>query len=247
MEEEKAIIKETIQKTDVIIAALNEEDGIELTINELSRNLPTTHIIVVDGHSKDKTVEVAKNCGANILYQDGKGKGNAILKAIECMRPEANYVVLIDADYTYPAEYIPAMIEILEQNPKVGMVCGNRFNGEIDGKALHNQFLIGNKLLGFAHNLLIGANLKDPLTGLRVMRSEILKDWKVKSKGFDIEVELNSLVYKQGYSTIEIPISYRQRVGKKKLRVKDGFTILRRIILESFASEMQRLTDVAYL
>ncbi len=227
------MLMETILKTEVIIAALNEESGIKLTINELSRNFSTNNIIVIDGHSFDRTVEVAKDCGANIFYQDGKGKGDAISKALGLMRPEANYIVLIDADYTYPAEYIPIMIDILEQNPEAGMVCGNRFNGKIDEKALHNKFLIGNKMLGLAHNLLNGVTLKDPLTGLRVIRAEVLREWKVKSKGFDVEVEINSQVQKQGYKTIEIPINYRQRIGKKKLGMKHGFIILKRIVLES--------------
>ena len=86
------------------------------------------------------------------------------------------------------------MIKILEENPLVGMVCGNRLNGYVDKKALHNIFHIGNRLLAFAHNMLNGVPLQDPLTGLRVIRSEILQGWQVKSKGFDIEVELNNLV-----------------------------------------------------
>lgn len=240
------ILEETLRKTDVLIAALNEEDGLKLTLSELVRNLPISNIIVVDGHSTDRTVEVAKNCGANIFYQNGKGKGDAVLKALECIRPEADFVVLIDADFTYPAEYIPFMIEILEQNSDVGMVCGNRFSGEIEKNALHNQFFIGNKLLGIAHNMLIGVDLKDPLTGLRAVRADVLRDWKVKSKGFDIEVEMNSFIQKHGYRTIEIPINYRQRIGQKKLKVKDGFTILKRILLESFSSETNRVAKVAY-
>jgi len=219
--------------TEVVIAALNEEKGVGLTIDEISENLNTSSIIVIDGHSRDRTTEIAKDHGAEILFQDGEGKGDAIAKALSCLRPYSNFVVLTDADFTYPAEYLPEMIQILQQNPKVGMVCGNRFNGDVDDKALRTQFYIGNKLLAFAHNLLNGVNLKDPLTGLRVIRAEILRDWKIKSKGFDIEVELNHEVIRQGFTTIEIPIRYRQRIGEKKLRIKHGATILKRILLET--------------
>jgi dolichol-phosphate hexosyltransferase len=219
-------------KTEVIIAALNEEEGIGLTIAELQKNIDAS-IIVVDGHSIDRTIEVAKEFGVDVYFQDGLGKGNAISKALQYTDPGVAYVVLTDADYTYPAEYIPQMIEILDRNPEVGMVCGNRFGEEVDDKALRNRFYLGNRLLAFAHNLLNGVSLEDPLTGLRVMRSEVLKDWTVKSDGFDIEVELNSLVERKGFKTVEVPIKYRERLGKKKLQMKHGFTILGRILRET--------------
>jgi glycosyltransferase involved in cell wall biosynthesis len=219
--------------TEVVIAALNEEQGIGLTIAELSENLRTQRVLVVDGHSHDRTVEVAKDCGADILYQDGIGKGDAISKALGRLDSNADYVVLTDADYTYPAEYLPEMIEILEKNPEVGMVCGNRFGKKIDTKALRSSFYFGNKLLAFAHNMFNGVGLNDPLTGLRVIRAGILREWTVKSKGFDIEVELNTQVEREGYKTIEVPIKYRQRLGEKKLKMKHGVTILKRILLET--------------
>jgi dolichol-phosphate mannosyltransferase len=143
-----------------------------------------------------------------------------------------DYVVLTDADYTYPAEYVPEMIEILERNPQVGMICGNRFNRQIDERAVRSSFYFGNKLLAFAHNLLNGVTLNDPLTGLRVIRAEILRDWAVRSKGFDVEVELNHQLERQGFKIIEVPIKYRIRLGEKKLKIKHGATILKRILLE---------------
>jgi dolichol-phosphate hexosyltransferase len=218
---------------DVIIAALNEEEGIGLTLAEMSRNICANHLIVVDGHSTDRTVEISKDRGAEVLFQDGIGKGNAISKALGYIGSDSEFVVVTDADFTYPAEYIPEMIQILENNPSVGMVCGNRFNGQVDGKALLTQFYLGNKLLSFAHKMLNGVLLNDPLTGLRVIRAELLRDWNVKSEGFDIEVELNSLIERKGFKTVEVPIQYRQRLGEKKLKMKHGATILKRIILET--------------
>jgi len=222
-----------IANTVVLIAALNEEKGVGLTIEELSKYPLTNHILVIDGHSLDRTVEVAKDLGAEIILQSGKGKGDAIAQAISSIKDNTEYVVLTDADFTYPAEYLPEMIEILAQNPQVGMVCGNRFTGQVDGKALHTQFYLGNKMLALAHGVLNNVELKDPLTGLRVIRAQVLRDWNVKSKGFDIEVELNAQVKKQGYTIAEIPIKYRPRVGEKKLKMKDGAGILKRIILET--------------
>jgi dolichol-phosphate mannosyltransferase len=189
--------------------------------------------MVVDGYSRDRTVEIAKNCGANIVFQDGMGKGDAIAKALECTDSDVKYIVLTDADFTYPAEYVPKMIEILEQNPQVGMVCGNRFSQHLDSTTLRGSFYFGNKLLAFAHNLLNGVDMHDPLTGLRVIRAEILRNTTLKSKGFDVEVELNHCVERQGFRIVEVPITYRKRLGEKKLKLKHGATILKRILLET--------------
>jgi len=102
------------QPTNIFIAALNEEEGIGATISELSDNINAKRILVVDGHSEDRTVEVAKDHGAEIFFQDGKGKGDALAKAVQCMAADVEYVVITDADFTYPAEYVPELIQILE-------------------------------------------------------------------------------------------------------------------------------------
>ena len=224
---------EKYPSTQVIIAALNEEEGIGLTTNEINDNLTNSHVLVVDGRSTDRTVEVAKDNGATIAFQDGLGKGDAFAKALEYLDPTVDYVVITDADFTYPAVYLPEMIRILDENPDVGMVCGNRFNGHIDKKAMRDAFYFGNRLIAFTHNLLNGVPLKDPLTGLRIVRSEILRDWQVKSKGFDIEVELNHHVERKGFTIKEIDIEYRQRLGEKKLGIKHGAEIFKRIMLEA--------------
>ena len=220
--------------TQVIIAALNEEEGIGLTIAELQKYLDSPWILVVDGKSVDRTVEVAKTLGAEVLTQDGHGKGDALSKALTHLKPSINYVVITDADYTYPAENLPEMIRLLDENPSVGMVCGNRFNGNVNRRALRDMFYVGNRLISYTHNFFNGVQMEDPLTGLRVVRAEILRDWKVKSKGFDIEVELNHLVERKGFVIIEIPIQYRVRLGEKKLKARHGATILKRILLETF-------------
>ena len=218
----------------VIIAALNEEPGIGRTMTDLSSHLDDPRYLVVDGRSVDGTAKIAESLGAQVVFQKGKGKGDALATGImHAKSVEAKYVVLVDADFTYPAEHLPEMIEILEQNPDVGMVCGNRFNSHNRVESMNNRFYLGNRLLAFTHNLLNGIGLRDPLTGLRVARWEILKDWTPKSKGFDIEVELNHHVERKGYEIVETDIKYRPRMGEKKLKLRHGFTILKRILLES--------------
>lgn len=215
-----------------IVAAMDEEEGIGLTLSELKRHLGKPWIIVVDGKSRDRTAEVAKDMDADVLPQEGLGKGDAIAQALKQVDGDVKYVVLTDADYTYPAKYLPHMIEILEKHPKVGMVCGNRFNHHLEVTAMRNTFYMGNRLLAYAHNLLNGVAMRDPLTGLRVIRWEALKDWVPKSKDFDIEVELNHHVERKGYGIKEIDISYRPRLGQKKLQLKHGIVILKRMLLE---------------
>jgi glycosyltransferase involved in cell wall biosynthesis len=229
-------MKKRYSPISVVVAALNEEEGIGPTLEELQNVLGNSRLLVVDGNSVDRTVEIAKKMGADVLLQEGKGKGDALSQGIRQLNPNVRHVVFTDADYTYPAEYIPKMVEILEQNPNVGMVIGNRFNGEHNfDKSFTNLFYVGNRLLAFAQNALNGVDLKDPLSGLRVVKADILKNWKPKSKGFDVEAEMNYRIEREGYQIVEIPISYRLRLGEKKLKLRHGFGIMKRIIAESLA------------
>jgi dolichol-phosphate mannosyltransferase len=223
----------SIPLLQVIIAALNEENGIGFTIEELKDTLGCPRVLVVDGRSTDRTVEIAKRMGANVIFQDGLGKGDALAKALEHSDLSVDYIVLTDADYTYPAEYVLKMVRILEKKPDVGMVCGNRFTAKLDLRALSSIFYLGNRILALTHYLLNGVALTDPLTGLCVVRAGILRDWKVKSKGFDIEVELNRHVEREGFGIVEVPIEYRERLGEKKLGVRHGVEILMRMMLEN--------------
>lgn len=220
--------------TLVMVATLNEEPGIVPTLAEIRDYLGEQFYLVVDGRSTDATAKLAEAMGARVVLQKEYGKGDAIATALDHLRAlNVEHVVFIDADHTYPAEYLPKMIEILKKNPDVGMVCGNRFNSHFHLKEMNNLFYLGNRFLAFTHNMLNGVDLRDPLTGLRVVRWEILKNWKPRSKGFDIEVELNHLVERKGFGIVEIPIHYRARLGEKKLRLRHGFSIIKRIFTES--------------
>ena len=221
----------------MLIPALNEESGIGPTINDLNSKLGNQHILLIDGNSCDNTVQIAKESGAEILFQKGRGKGPALYQGLKHTKLQTGYIILIDADYTYPAKEIPIMIDILDKNPKVGMVTGNRLSNILEKKNLSCLIYLWNKLLSLAHNLLNGISLNDPLSGLRVIRAEILRDWSLESKGFDIEIELNLLVRRKGYDIAEIPTRYRPRKGEKKLKIKDGWVILQRIIKESVNSK----------
>lgn len=220
----------------VVVAAYNEEEGIAPTLSELNTLLNKSYLVVVDGKSTDRTIELAKDLGAEVIIQNGKGKGSAISQGLEYLHGNINYVAFTDADYTYPANHLREMIEILDKYPDVGMVLGNRFSRIFGDESDRNQFYIGNKLLGIVQNIINGVKLNDPYTGLRIIRYELLNGWTPKSECFDIEAELNCHICQSGYKIVEIPIIYRKRLGKKKLSFKHGLKILRRIIIA-------RLTD----
>ena len=217
----------------VILAALNEEAGIRLSLAELKMVLGDSKHLVVDGNSVDRTAKFAEEMGAEVLFQNGSGKGQAIAQAIKHVNSDIQYVVFTDADYTYPVKCLPEMIRILEENPEVGMVTGNRFTHSLTLSAMKSFFFVGNRVFAWTQRLINGVHLNDPLTGLRVIRWRILKNWEPKSKGFDIEAEINYRVEKKGYRIVEIPIQYRSRIGEKKLKLRHGLTILRRIVSES--------------
>lgn len=220
-------------KIAVVIAAYNEEQGITPTLFELKEELNQPHLLVVDGKSSDKTLEFAKDLGAEVLLQERKGKGDAISVGLSHIDKDTTYVIFIDADYSYPAKYLKEMINILDEDSLVGMVLGNRFNKIYRKESSKDQFYIGNKILGFVQRVINGVKLNDPFTGLRIIRFQLLSGWLPKSADFDIEAELNSYINQSGYKIVEIPIIYRKRIGTKKLSFKHGFKILRRIIIES--------------
>ncbi len=223
----EAILNDSI----VFLAAYKEPEGVKLVINEL-RDIFNPFILVIDRPAGDSTGDNARKLGATVLTQKSRGKGSAIkeaLKFLGYMGLNHKYVIMIDADYTYPAEYIPEMIDVLESNPDVGMVCGRR----PESRKLC-VYHLGNLFLRFAHRILNGITIKDPCTGLRVIRYDIIKNWRPESEGFDIECEINYFINKiKGFKVVELPIEYRIRIGEKKLGIRHGFLIFKRMLLMS--------------
>ena len=226
-------MKTILDDTIVLLPTYKEPEGVKFVIKEL-RDIFDPFILVIDRPAGDSTGDNARKLGATVLTQKSKGKGSAIKDALEYLeyrRLNHKYVIMIDADYTYPAKYIPDMIDILESNPDVGMVTGRRPESrDLD------RYHLGNHLLRFAHHILNGVNIQDPCSGLRIIRYDIIKKWRPKSKGFDIECEINHFINKiKGFKIVEIPIEYRIRIGEKKLSIKHGFEILKRMVLMCFS------------
>tara|TARA_Y100000310_G_C20490454_1_gene718908 strand:+ start:179 stop:820 length:642 start_codon:yes stop_codon:yes gene_type:complete len=208
-------------KAVVVLPTKNEEKSIEFMVNKI-RNLGLD-IFVSDEQSTDKTLEIAKKLKVPVHQRDGSGKGFGVKKAIEVAKEKGyDILVLIDCDKTYPTVYIP---ELLKYIPKYDMVVGARRMNHI--KFLHR---LPNMVHTESINLLYGSNLKDINSGLRAFKIDKLN--KLNAKGFDIEAQITTKAIKNKLKIKEIPIVYEKREGDSKIRVKDGFLILSRILKE---------------
>ena len=208
----------------VIIPTLNEEKAIGKVLDELlSIGLSKDQILIVDGHSTDKTREIAINKGVKVILQKGKGKADAIFTALEHVN--RSYVMIMDGDYTYPAGHIHDLLRKAYED-KCDEVIGARVWGRSNIPLINR---IGNKLLTFMFNMLFGTKLKDVLSGMYLVKYDILREITWEMKGFSAEVEIAAHTASTG-KICECPISYRKRIGEKKLKIIHGLSIGRDII-----------------
>jgi glycosyltransferase involved in cell wall biosynthesis len=163
----------------VIIPTMNEEASIGLVIAEVKKALGARphEVIVVDTESKDRTRDIAREGGAVVVEEPRRGYGRAYKTGME--RASGEYVVTLDADMTYPAEDIPALLEMLESKD-LDFISTNRFARMQEG-AMSAKHRFGNWVLSFTTRLLFRVRLKDSQSGMWVFRKSILKDLQVES------------------------------------------------------------------
>lgn len=214
----------------VLIPCYNEEKTIGKVIKDFKKELPKSKIYVYDNNSTDNTIEIAKQAGAIVRYEHNQGKGNVIQTMFKEI--DADVYIIVDGDDTYPADEINKLLQPVIDN-NVDMAIGDRLsNGSYkkeNKKIFHN---IGNNIIKDIINLKYNANLKDILTGYRVLNKKIVKELSLESKGFEIETELTIKSLKNKYRILEIPITYRDRPegSYSKIRTfKDGMKILKTI------------------
>ena len=217
-------------RVSVIVPAKNEERAIGAVIRGIRAVMGKgAEILVVDGSSTDRTVENAREADADaiVIQQEGSGKGMAVRTAIKHVTGDA--IVLIDSDLTYDPHDIPRVLEPI-LNDEADAVLGSRLAGKIEKGAMVTTNRLGNHLYSVLTSLRCGMRLTDPLTGLRAYKKETLAEISLTSSGFEIETELNIKSAKLGLRIVEVPISYRRRLGGTKLRVfRDGLRILKKI------------------
>ncbi len=208
------------EKLTVVIPTLNEEKAIGKVIDELLElGLSPSQILVVDGHSTDRTVDIARSKGVNVVFQEGRGKADAIKTALKYVKTP--YILFMDGDYTYPAKHIPELLEAAERRG-YAEVIGARLYGRENIPLL---FRFGNWALTKLFNLLFGTRLRDVLSGMYLVKREFLEDMDFSTKGFSIESEIAAHIASTGGEIGEVPIVYRQRLGEKKLKVRHGIRI----------------------
>lgn len=230
-----------LERTAVLIPTLEEAQGIGPTIQEILREMRHAEIVVVDSNSKDRTPQIAASLGVEVVSQQRRGKGLAVAEGLRHVKNDIAWVTIVDGDYTYPAVYISKMIKILRERPSVGMIGGMPYRAYMERYTFWKRvrwvhlspYVIFHRILVTLHRILNGVSMQAPLTGQRVIRNHCIRDFQPKSKGFDIEVEINSYIRKKGYKILEIPVECRYRLGSAKFhRVKHLLVILRRMIIE---------------
>jgi glycosyltransferase involved in cell wall biosynthesis len=202
----------------VVIPALNEEQSISLVLGAL----PTAwvdSVLVVDNGSSDRTAEVARAYGAEVVVEPRRGYGSACLRGLAELagRPGGppDVVVFLDADHSDYPEELPSLVQpILEGHSD--FVLGSRLAGCREPGAMPPQSVWGNRLACFLMRRLFGANYTD-LGPFRAIRWEALERLGMGDHDFGWTIEMQIKAVRHGLRIREIPVSYRRRIGTSKI------------------------------
>ncbi|WP_010480021.1 S-layer glycoprotein N-glycosyltransferase AglJ [Thermococcus zilligii] len=210
----------------IIIPTLDEEKGIGKVIDAFKEQ-GYTNIFVIDGNSKDRTREIAREKGATVVVQSGRGKGQAVVEAFSLVNSEV--AVMIDGDGTYDPYDIEKMLEPIRRGV-ADHVIGNRLINYEKG-AFTRLNLIGNRILNWLFRLMYGVELYDILSGYRALTKDVYKNVNLTKHGFEVETELTVETLANGFRIVEVPINYYSRHGETKLSpLGDGLRIGRTIM-----------------
>ncbi len=223
-------------KTAIILPAYNEELTIEKTILDFHRNAPDALIYVVDNNSSDKTNEIASklikvnNIKGGVIFARRKGKANAMKTAFS--KIDADNYVMADADNTYPGSDLNKLLAPVVSG-EYDLAVGNRFTEEGYEKENKRRFHnFGNNLVRKLINMLFKADLKDVMSGYRVLSRNFVKNYPIMCEGFEIETEMTLHCLDKKFNIIEIPIVYKDRMEgsfSKLNTFSDGFRVLKTI------------------
>jgi glycosyltransferase involved in cell wall biosynthesis len=219
----------------LIIPTLNEERNIRTILREL-KQLGYNKILVVDGNSTDGTVEAAKDSGANVLVQEGKGKGFALRQAFSHNAIDFDFAVVMDADGSMNPKEIALLVDTLASGADVAKASRFLPGGFTEDMSMLRR--IGNKVLVSLVNMLWSTNYTDLCYGFAAFKRDVVVKLcpLLKSKNFEIEAEVFVKVARLGLGVVEVPSGeLRRKYGKSNLHsFKDGFRILRAILAEFF-------------
>lgn len=218
-------------EVEVIIPTLNEEKTIGSIIERTL--IYANKVLVIDGRSEDGTIKIARENGAQIKIQNGRGKGAALKDAF--FHANSKIIVMLDGDGSMRPEEIPLFLKEIDAG--ADLVKGSRFldNGGSEDITFLRKF--GNFLFLFLVNKICNSNFTDLCYGFMAFNKNATKRLRpiLRSKGFNIEAEIIIKAKKLDLKIVEIPSFELNRLyGKSKLNtMKDGFKIFATILKES--------------
>ena len=208
-----------MKKVSVVIPALNEEEAIEAVVlaiprDELRKMGFEVEVLVIDNGSEDRTAELARKAGAEVVFEPNRGYGRAYKTGFDNV--QGQIIATADADLTYPVEDIPELVKLLEEE-NLDFITTNRF-AKMESNVMSPRNRLGNSVLNLTTRLFFRIDLKDSQSGMWVFRKDLLNSMHLNSDGmpFSEELKLEACHFAKGRWR-EVPIEYRDRVGKVKL------------------------------
>jgi glycosyltransferase (TIGR04182 family) len=206
----------------ILIPTLNEGPTIGNVVREF-KTQGYNNILVMDGKSTDTTVKSAREAGANVRTQSGKGKGNAIIEAFEVI--EQQYILMLDGDGTYSAKDAEKMLTPLFLG--FDQVIGDRLINAEEG-SFSRLNLFGNHMLNLLFKVAHSRDLHDILSGYRAFTKLGVQQMHLRERGFEIETEISVEAVRNGQRIMVVPIKYLRRPGSgtKLSPFHDGIKIV---------------------
>jgi len=205
----------------LIIPAKNEAESLPSVLNEL-KNFDFNKTIILES-SDIKTIESIKNFNCEILYQNEKGYGNALIQGINNVKTE--YLCIFNADGSFDPKYLEEMLDLCKDKDLVFASRYLRGAGSDDDTILTK---IGNYIFSFLGNIFFSLKLSDILYTFVLGKTVSFKKLDLKSNDFCFCVEMPIKASRFGMNIIDTPSYERKRIGgeKKVSEFKDGFKIL---------------------
>jgi hypothetical protein len=218
-------------KVSVVVPAMNEGKNIGHVLERLPEGLH--EVILVDGNSKDDTVEAARHAypGIRVTTQSGRGKGDAFRTGFAAVT--GNLVVMLDADGSADPAEIPRFVAALEAG--ADFAKGSRYLDGGGSADITWTRKLGNTCLSGTANLLHGTHFTDLCYGYNAFWARCLPFIALDVPGFEVETLINLRIAGAGMKITEVPSYEEERIhGESNLKTfRDGFRVLGTILSES--------------